>query len=60
VWARILVHEGVLRYHVESRGVHVDLTPETPGTVVPELPHHVEPRGAVRFHVEFYRASGEE
>jgi hypothetical protein len=32
------------------------LTPEAPGIVVPELPHHVEPLGDVEFYVEFWKS----
>lgn len=56
VWGRIVVDEGRLRYVVEVMGVDEELTPERPGVVLPEVPHHVEPLGAVRFHVEFWRA----
>jgi len=55
VWARIVVREGALRYHVDRFDVHVDVTPDAPAIVVPEVPHHIEPLGAVRFHVELYR-----
>jgi tellurite resistance-related uncharacterized protein len=56
VWGRICVVEGTLRYrilepHVEE---HV-LSPEHPGVIEPEVPHEVEPLGAVRFYVEFLR-----
>jgi tellurite resistance-related uncharacterized protein len=56
VWGRICIVEGALRYrilepHVEE---HV-LSPEHPGVVEPEVPHEVEPLGAVRFYVEFLR-----
>ncbi len=55
-WGRIVVQEGTLRYVVERFARDELLTPDAPGVVVPELPHHVEPIGAVRFHVEFLRA----
>ncbi len=48
--------QGRLRYHVAGLGKVFELSPEQPGVVVPELPHRVEPLGAVSFHVEFYRA----
>lgn len=57
VWARIVVTEGALRYHVDALGRCFDLAPGTDGIVLPEVPHHVEPLGRVRFHVEFYRAA---
>lgn len=56
VWARIHVLEGTMLYRVGEpvdRCVRVDAT-ET-GIVVPEVPHRVEPRGPVRFFVEFFR-----
>jgi tellurite methyltransferase len=55
VWGRIVVVEGRLRYRVERFGTDVELGPGQPGIVVPEVPHHVEPLGPVRFHVEFLR-----
>jgi tellurite methyltransferase len=55
VWGRIVVTEGVVRYQVPSLGVDRDLSPGTTGIVLPEVPHSIEPRGAVRFHVEFLR-----
>lgn len=57
VWARIVVAEGRLRYHVLGRTIEV--TADAAGIVLPEVPHHVEPDGAVRFHVEFLRAPAE-
>ncbi len=57
VWARIVVLEGALRYHVAGTATAQDLTPVRGGVVVPEVVHHVEPVGAVRFYVEFYRAA---
>jgi tellurite methyltransferase len=56
VWARIVVARGTLRYHVDALGKRFDLSPDVPGTVVPEVPHHVAPVGAVSFHVEFWAA----
>lgn len=58
VWARIVVSEGVLEYHVDALDAHFTLTPDHGGIVVPEVLHHVTPRGAVRFHVEFHRRGG--
>ncbi|MDM0033450.1 DUF1971 domain-containing protein [Variovorax sp. J22P271] len=54
VWARIHVLEGQLRYVVDRWGTDVTLTPQTPGIVVPDVLHHIEPLGPVRFFVEFY------
>jgi len=53
-WARIVVEAGALEYHVRGR-VHL-LQPGQAGLVEPEQPHHVQPLGTVRVHVEFWRA----
>ncbi len=57
VWARICVLEGSLAYRIlePSREEHV-LSAELHGVVEPEIPHEVEPMGAVRFYVEFLRS----
>ncbi|MEN9726295.1 MAG: hypothetical protein RL434_661 [Pseudomonadota bacterium] len=60
VWARILVLEGKLHYQVDSLGITETLTPDQPGKVWPEIPHHVRPLGQVRFLVEFLRRAGAE
>ena len=55
-WAKIWVRSGQLKYQIlldppeEHR-----LTPESPGIVEPQVPHHVQPLGPVEFYVEFYR-----
>ena len=56
VWGVVHVLEGRLRYVVKApiAGEHV-LDAAHPGIVVPEVLHHVEPDGAVRFFVEFHR-----
>lgn len=56
VWGVIHVLTGELRYLVEAPLASEQLLdPEHPGVVVPEVEHHVEPRGPVRFYVEFHR-----
>jgi len=56
-WGRIVVLEGKLLYVIEHTPEQVFvLRPELPGVVPPQVPHHVEPRGPVRFHIEMYRA----
>jgi tellurite resistance-related uncharacterized protein len=57
VWARINVIDGRLRYRVAALDADFELAAGTPGIVIPEVLHHVEPVGAVRFYVEFYRAA---
>lgn len=56
VWGRIVVSEGSLRYVVEEpdRGEYV-LGPGAPGVIEPQMVHHVEIIGPVRFCVEFHR-----
>jgi tellurite resistance-related uncharacterized protein len=57
VWGRIVVTAGRLRYRVEPPLARTcELDPATPGIVVPEVRHAVEPIGSVRFHVEFLHA----
>lgn len=57
VWALIHVVEGKLSYTVEPPVTHHSvLTPSSPGIVIPEVLHCVEPQGAVRFYVEFWKA----
>jgi tellurite resistance-related uncharacterized protein len=56
VWGLIRVIEGRLRYVIEATGAATELVAAgPPGTVVPEVLHHVEPLGKVRFYVELLR-----
>lgn len=56
VWAKIQVLEGCLRYVIDGlEGREMILTPSNPGIVVPEVWHHVQPLGRVRFFVTFYK-----
>lgn len=58
VWALIHVTEGRLRYRVvdPAEPSEVVLEPDAPpGVIKPAQLHEVEPLGAVRFSVEFYR-----
>lgn len=55
IWAKIIVLDGRLKYCVDALHRDFELSPNTHGIVVPEVMHHVEPIGSVRFHVEFYR-----
>ena len=55
-WGLIVVLEGELEYRIlESEQEIVVLTPDRPGVVEPTVLHEVEPRGKVRFYVEFHR-----
>lgn len=59
-WGLIHVERGRLAYRVtDARRARFEtvLTPGSEhGIVEPTIRHHVEPLGAVRFHVEFFRA----
>jgi tellurite methyltransferase len=55
VWAKIQVIEGKLNYRIDVLGAQFELSPGAPGIVIPEIRHHVEPIGSVRFFVEFYK-----
>lgn len=55
-WGRIVVLAGELEYRILEPELQVILlNATTPGVVEPTVLHEVEPRGAVRFLVEFYR-----
>ncbi len=56
IWAKVRVLEGQLRYTVHAP-LHKEfiLGPEQHGIIFPELLHHVEPMGLVRFFVEFFK-----
>jgi len=57
VWARIRIAEGELVLRIlEPEREELVLTPLRPGVLPPQVPHCVEPRGPVRFCVEFLRA----
>ena len=56
VWALIHVLEGRLSYRILEPSETCVLEPGTPGVVVPQQLHEVEPLGAVKFYVEFHAA----
>ncbi len=58
-WARIVVTEGIVRYQAPQLGIDARLSPDNGGVIVPEVPHTVEPSGATRFFLVFYRAPDE-
>jgi len=56
VWGRIVVLEGSLLYRIlEPQVEEIELSPDQPGTVEPQIRHEVVPRPGVRFYVEFNR-----
>ncbi|MBV8914576.1 MAG: DUF1971 domain-containing protein [Acetobacteraceae bacterium] len=46
--------EGKLRYCIERPPSEIIVEPGDPGVIAPEVRHHVETLGPVRFYVEFY------
>ncbi|MCM1983034.1 DUF3565 domain-containing protein [Lyngbya confervoides] len=56
VWAKIHVLQGQLRYEMADP-FHQDhiLTPETPGIIVAEVEHAVQPLADATFFVEFWK-----
>ena len=53
VWGVIRVLEGEVRFVVAGGAAKI-LTPDRPGLVLPDQPHHVEPLGKMRMQVDFY------
>ena len=53
-WAIIHVLEGKLRYCIIDPPSETVLEPGRPGEIAPEVRHHVEPLGEVRFYLEFH------
>jgi tellurite resistance-related uncharacterized protein len=54
VWGVIRVLEGRLRYEVLDPVAETILEPGHPALVLPDVPHRVEPLGAMRMQIEFY------
>lgn len=56
VWAKIVVLEGALDYIiVEPSPERHRLRVGNEGVIEPQMKHHVEMSGPVRFRVDFYR-----
>lgn len=54
VWGIVRVLEGTLRLTYLDPPSEILLDPHTPGPLLPEQPHFVEPIGPVRMQVDFY------
>ena len=54
VWGVIRVIEGRLRLTYLDPPRDVELDPRTPGLVLPQQPHFVEPLGPMKMRVDFY------
>jgi tellurite resistance-related uncharacterized protein len=57
-WGRIVVLAGRVRYSVF--GTTILLDPDRGGVIPPDVPHHLEPEGAVRLYVAFLHLSDDE
>jgi tellurite methyltransferase len=55
-WAMIHVLEGKLRYCLDTPASESILELGQLGVIEPQVRHHVELIGPVRFYLEFYRA----
>ena len=54
VWGVVRVIEGRLKLtYLDPPSVMI-VTPETPGPILPDQPHFVQPLGAMRMQVDFF------
>lgn len=54
-WGRITVHEGRLRFQAATTPpIDHELQAGSKQPIPPEIPHHVEPLGSVRFAIDFF------
>jgi tellurite resistance-related uncharacterized protein len=55
-WGRLQVHDGQMRFRADTHPpLDVIVVPGSPQPIPPDVVHHVEPIGPVRFAVEFLR-----
>jgi len=54
VWGVIRVIEGRLRLTYLDPPSEIMLDPQTPGPLLPQQPHFVEPLGPMKMQVDFY------
>lgn len=59
VWGVVRVIEGRLKLTYLDPESELTLDPQTPGLLLPEQPHFVEPLGPVKMQVDFYHAPPE-
>lgn len=56
IWGRIVLLDGSLRYCLDDgSGRSWYLAPEREAWIPPDVPHHVEAVGPVRFYISFWR-----
>ena len=53
-WGMVRVIEGELRLTYIDPPSVVIVVPGSPGLILPEQPHHVEPLGPMKMQVDFY------
>lgn len=58
LWGKLIVTKGALTYLRKNKPAQTISTGET-ATIFPEERHHVTPKEAVEFHIEFYRENSE-
>jgi len=54
VWGVVRVHEGELKLSFVDPPKALIVSPGSPGLLLPDQPHFVEPVGRVRMQVDFY------
>jgi tellurite resistance-related uncharacterized protein len=54
VWGMVRVLEGTVKLTYLEPPSELLLGPDTPGRLLPEQPHFVEPIGAMKMRVDFY------
>ena len=54
VWGVVRVLEGTVRLTYLDPASEIVLDPATPGLLLPQQPHFVEPLGAMKMRVDFY------
>jgi len=54
VWGMVRVLEGRLQLTYLEPPAEIVLDPRTPGLLLPEQPHFVEPLGPMKMQVDFY------
>ncbi|MFZ2995016.1 MULTISPECIES: DUF1971 domain-containing protein [Sphingobium] len=54
VWGMVRVLEGTVKLTYLEPTSELLLDPDTPGPLLPEQPHFVEPIGAMKMRVDFY------
>ncbi len=54
-WGVARILEGSLVMVYDDSGERLTLTPDTPGLLAPDQPHHVELAGPMKLQIDFYR-----